>query len=289
MKYITGEKIKLGDIVGMGSGMRGVVVYDYGSNECYPGFNSWDTLQYGILVKSKQMGMVHYPDPDMDLSLIKREKSNTNTARNNILKQYCTHREIKKFLKLIKKIDAPKLSLWRFWEILVGEESSLDSLIRKAMHSYPIGALEKFVLDSNDVVRFAAIERLRQHGGKTAYELAKNMLSSKRIRLRIAGVLILRQLNSSEFSFKEKTIPMFLDILKTTRSRELRNEIILSFKYLRDPDAIPFLLRFLHSKDEAARAALVATLQEFPYDKNAISALKKLRSDHSPVVRYWTK
>jgi len=289
MKYITGEEIKLGDIVGMGSGMRGVVVYDYNNNECYPGFNSWDALKFGILVKSKQMGMVHYPEPDMDLSLIKREESNTDVERNNVLNQYCSDRDIKKFLKLAEKINAPKLSLWKFWERMVGEKSALDGLVRKAMRSYSADALEKFILDSNDVVRFAAIERLQQHGGQMAYELAKNMLKLKCKRLQIAGVLVLRQLDAPEFSFRDKTIPIFLDVLKTTMSQELRNEVILAFKYLRDPCVIPFLLQFLSSRSEATRATLVMTLQAFPYDKNAIAALEKLRLDRSPVVRYWAK
>jgi len=76
MNYIAGEKIKLGDFVDIGSNMTGIVVYDYEGGICYPGFETWRILGHGILVKSRQAGMIHYVEPDMDLELKWREKNN---------------------------------------------------------------------------------------------------------------------------------------------------------------------------------------------------------------------
>jgi len=73
MNYTTGEKIMLGDFVSIGSGMDGIVVYDYESGRCHPEFESWSTLGCGVLVRSRQVGMVHYLEPDMDLELKNRE------------------------------------------------------------------------------------------------------------------------------------------------------------------------------------------------------------------------
>gem|GEM_PF-6454323 len=71
--------------------MTGIVVYDYECGICYPGFETWSILGHGILVKSKQAGMIHYVEPDMDLELKCREKETTDLARNERLIKYCNN------------------------------------------------------------------------------------------------------------------------------------------------------------------------------------------------------
>ncbi|WP_157667695.1 hypothetical protein [Comamonas serinivorans] len=72
MKYLSGEKIQVGDVVSLGGEAVGVVVFDYENGEFLPGFEDWSGLGGGVLVESRQLGVIHYPEPDIDLNLISR-------------------------------------------------------------------------------------------------------------------------------------------------------------------------------------------------------------------------
>jgi len=84
-------------------------------------------------------------------------------------------------------------------------------------------------------------------------------------------------------------VPILLEFLRKTRSKKLRNEIIVALGHLGDPQALPHMLRFLDSKDEETRASLAAALIGFPESRDAINAIRKPRKDHSRLVRYWAK
>jgi len=167
------------------------------------------------------------------------------------------------------------------------KKSSLEVLIWQAIELYSIDVLAQFLTDPDERVSFAAARRLQLYGGEMAYELAKNMLDSKDIKAKILGVFILGQLDNPNFSFKKKTVPILLKLLKKTRSKNLRNEIIVALGHLSDPQALPHLLKFLESKDEETRISLAAALIGFPENKDAIKAMQKLRQDPSRLVRYW--
>jgi len=69
----------------------------------------------------------------------------------------------------------------------------------------------------------------------------------------------------------------------------LRNDVIAALGHLHDLLALPYMLRFLESKDDETRAALAAALINFQDNKDAINAMRKLKKDHSRRVRYWLK
>jgi hypothetical protein len=74
MRYLDGRDILLGDKVDLGGGMTGVVVGCIEEGEFADGFpkDKWGYLAKGVIVKSEQAGIIHYPKSDVDLVLIQR-------------------------------------------------------------------------------------------------------------------------------------------------------------------------------------------------------------------------
>jgi len=94
------------------------------------------------------------------------------------------------------------------------KESLLETLIWQALELYPIDKIKQFLFDPDERVSFSAARRLQLNGGKMAYEIAKNMLQFKDVQSKMIGIFILGQLDSPRVSFREKTTPILLDILK---------------------------------------------------------------------------
>ena len=77
MRYISdGSEVCVGDHI-IVQGMSGVVVCDYDRWLCVPGYESWLTkekmadgssLSSGIMVDTKEAGMIHYPDDNVDVA-----------------------------------------------------------------------------------------------------------------------------------------------------------------------------------------------------------------------------
>jgi len=100
------------------------------------------------------------------------------------------------------------------------KKSSLETLIWQALELYPIDKIKQFLFDPNERVSFSAARRLQLNGGEVAYEIARNMLQSKDVKSKMIGVFILGQLNSPRFSFREKTMPILLNILKKKQDQK---------------------------------------------------------------------
>ena len=73
MNYSTGQKIKIGDHV-TADGMKGVVVCDFDDREFLDGYEDCKdpivemlgggTLSSGVMIKTEEAGLVHYPQED---------------------------------------------------------------------------------------------------------------------------------------------------------------------------------------------------------------------------------
>lgn len=80
MKYADGQRVIVGDIVGLGEGRPGVVVCcisDGVYTEDYPE-TGWSYLSRGFLVEFPKLGLVHFEkaESDEDLKLISRAPEN---------------------------------------------------------------------------------------------------------------------------------------------------------------------------------------------------------------------
>jgi hypothetical protein len=77
MRYISdGSEINIGDHVLVERNVRGVVVCDFDRKVCLKGYESWlggdelvggGRLSSGIMVETKDLGMVHYASNDVDI------------------------------------------------------------------------------------------------------------------------------------------------------------------------------------------------------------------------------
>ncbi len=74
VKYEDGFEVLLHDQVDLGGGMTGSVVaaLDAGMYTLDYLEEHWGHLAQGALVKSSEMGLVHFPCPDVDFTLIRR-------------------------------------------------------------------------------------------------------------------------------------------------------------------------------------------------------------------------
>jgi len=76
MKYKTSEDVRIGDRVKLSHGAEGVVVFCIDSDEYsveYPK-SDWSYLNEGAMIKSEELGLVHYPSSDDELELISRRQ-----------------------------------------------------------------------------------------------------------------------------------------------------------------------------------------------------------------------
>lgn len=74
MKYPDGQTVHLGDKVRLGSDAEGFVVCSIDANEYteeYPKAQ-WDYLQKGVLIHFSLHGLIHYVEPEEDLTLVER-------------------------------------------------------------------------------------------------------------------------------------------------------------------------------------------------------------------------
>ena len=75
-RYMSGEEIRLGDFVdlGFGYGPQATVVVPIPSGPAAEGFKAedWAYLESGFLLQAQEMGLVHYPEADDELLLIRR-------------------------------------------------------------------------------------------------------------------------------------------------------------------------------------------------------------------------
>lgn len=75
MKYCDGQDVLLGDrvIADNSDGVVVCVIDDNQFSEKYP--EGWGYLKTGMLIETKAMGLVHYPQVDEDIILIERASS----------------------------------------------------------------------------------------------------------------------------------------------------------------------------------------------------------------------
>lgn len=76
MLYSDGNSILLGDFVDLGGGMTGVVVCCFDNSLFAPNFhkNEWDDFKTGVMIQSKEAGLIYYPEESDELTLLQRIK-----------------------------------------------------------------------------------------------------------------------------------------------------------------------------------------------------------------------
>lgn len=75
MKYQDRQLVEAGDVVRLWQGCEGVIVCSLDDDrfaDDYPR-DEWGYLERGILIASANGELVHYPEPNEDLELIRRK------------------------------------------------------------------------------------------------------------------------------------------------------------------------------------------------------------------------
>lgn len=81
MRYKQNDvPVKIGDQVIVEGNVTGIVVCDFDQKKCLDGYEDWLTddeligggkLSSGIMVKTDELGFLHYPEEDDDIRLVK--------------------------------------------------------------------------------------------------------------------------------------------------------------------------------------------------------------------------
>ena len=75
MKYLTGEKIELGDVIKVWEGCNGVIVCSIENGEYTEKYTEtdWAYLQKGVLIITAAGGLMHYPETENNFELLERK------------------------------------------------------------------------------------------------------------------------------------------------------------------------------------------------------------------------
>ncbi|QNK01344.1 hypothetical protein [Dyella telluris] len=72
MKYSDEQLVLAGDVVQIAGKYRGTVIAAIDDKSYLPGGEDWEYLGRGAMIKTDFGGLVHYPEDDGDLVLVRR-------------------------------------------------------------------------------------------------------------------------------------------------------------------------------------------------------------------------
>jgi hypothetical protein len=75
MQYPDGKLVRVGDRVRLASDAEGRVVCDFDHDEHAAEFarSEWQYLKKGVLIETEQFGLIHFPEDDPGLEIVRRE------------------------------------------------------------------------------------------------------------------------------------------------------------------------------------------------------------------------
>lgn len=165
--------------------------------------------------------------------------------------------------------------------------AALEILVWQALKTCSLEELGKFVFDDNRLVRETSAAQLHLKGGDYAFKLACEALKSRKIRDQEVGVLILSQLDTPRFAYRNRSIPLIRAVLHATRSKSLKRDALIALGHLKDDSTLGDILAFAQDESADIRVAVAAALISFPDHPKAKKAVEALKHDASDEVRYW--
>jgi hypothetical protein len=74
MKYSDGQTVLAGDVVEIAGKYRGLVIAAIDDKSYLPGGEGWEYLGGGAMIDTDFGGLVHYPEDDEELVLVRRSE-----------------------------------------------------------------------------------------------------------------------------------------------------------------------------------------------------------------------
>jgi hypothetical protein len=80
VNYPSGEEVKLGDRVKIGSWSVGTVVCSIDTDEYSPDYprEEWGYLSRGVIILTEGAGLIHYDEADQDMELVARQAARSS-------------------------------------------------------------------------------------------------------------------------------------------------------------------------------------------------------------------
>lgn len=72
VKYSDGQRVLAGDVVQIAGQYHGLVIAAIDDKSYLPGGEDWEYLQSGAMIDTDFGGLVHYPEDDEELVLVRR-------------------------------------------------------------------------------------------------------------------------------------------------------------------------------------------------------------------------
>ena len=79
MNYPDGQNVKIGDLVKLGDGSKGVVVCSIDNSEYSEDHSElqWGYLKKGVMIDFHTYGLIHFETADSDLELVARKSDSS--------------------------------------------------------------------------------------------------------------------------------------------------------------------------------------------------------------------
>ncbi len=171
--------------------------------------------------------------------------------------------------------------------------STLHFILWQALKSYSTDELIVFLKDSDYIVRTAVAKELHIRGSPEIFEEAQHFFSDEKDCVREIGAFLLGQLGTPTFPYREKSIPILVDLLEKDNSFEVRSAAAAALGHLgserpiEDEAVCTSLLNRATDTSADVRACVAYALSSLKYSTRIEQTLYQLCSDENEEVREW--
>ncbi len=147
--------------------------------------------------------------------------------------------------------------------------------------------LISFVLcEQDEDVGWEAISLLQRRGSRAVFEAARDLCRSECPIEKELGALILGQNCVRVRTFTAAAVTILITLLETETDEDVLRASCISLGHMRDPAAVPALIRMSTHSSDRVRLAVAFAVLHFS-DESAIETLIALSTDPDGVVRDW--
>jgi len=171
------------------------------------------------------------------------------------------------------------------------EGHSLRLLVWQGLKGFSTDALFQFLGDRDVIVRSITAKELQVRGGRKVFDHASHLLTRKRMYQRELGSFLLGQLGTPKRPFKQQSIKLLLNSLKSETNAIVRTMIITSLAQLKAADAINTVVSYVNDRSPGVRGSVAFAIGMIYCDRpkkiplRLDKVLRRLQADKSRTVR----
>lgn len=175
---------------------------------------------------------------------------------------------------------------------MANSESDLYILAWQRVKQLTNSELLCFVRSKDALVRDLVIQEFHIRPSREVFEIAATLIRDKKARAREAGYLILGQLGSPDRPFRDNSVPLIMQGLKSEKSVSVQCAIAYAIGHLVPPEAqhemiIDGLSHYVDSNRKSLQIAVSFAVAGLSMSGQLNRLLEKLLSGENQDVREW--